>query len=280
MFGYESWVYLQNSIIPATAAETGVDRAKIESEGLLGGTIAGSNMPLGQAHIYDWPIISASFTTEASAETLSVIKNMIFNRNTPISIVVHNGYQGTQKIDQAWWNNITIQASEDSIITASVSLTGLERTAFDTGDFPDYWRNADGTYGSFCFSPIPFWNSKVVGYDYAKSWSLSISQDVIRFMGCMNYAGDTPRNPFIMGVGTLNGNFKFSTFDEYTGIDIWAMPEKFSGTPVINRTNLGLIINGSNFVSMTGEIVTVSDPMQNGANRSTIDYDYQIYSIS
>lgn len=278
MYGYESWVALNGILIPSTSADSAVERNIIESSGLFGGTKTGSKVPLASPHLYDWPNVTASFSCDASTEVLEQIKHMILNRDTPISLVIHSGYSGTQTIEQAWWNNISINASEDALISVTVSLIGLERQEFVTNDFGDYLQNILGTSTeNFCYDPIPFYLSKIQEFTYVKNWTFTLAQDVVRFMGCQNSA--TVKNPFILGVGTMTADMKFSTFDEQSS-DIWAMPDKYSGVELNTRTPLTLDIDNETFLTMTGEINQVRDPLQGTSSISDISYEYNVYSFA
>jgi len=293
MFGYENWLQLNGIFIPATSADSQVDRSRIDSSGVYGGSIDGSGRPLGQAHYYDWPAVTASFSAEASIPLLNVLKTMMLNRATPVSFVLNSGMSGTQKISDAWWNNISIQTSEDSAVTATVSFTATERTAFKVNDFSDYWDNQTGSLASDCASfssteplngdinllPVPFWNTTVSGFERVRGWSFSISQDVVRFMGCMNYSGSYPKAPYAFGVGMMNAGFKVSTYDE-TNSAVSPMPSKYSGSAVVSRDNFLLSINNEGFLSMDCELNLVTDPLEGTGTLDGLEFDYQVYNFS
>lgn len=293
MYGYENWVEINGVFIPATSADTQVDRSKIESSGIYGGSITGTGVPIGQVHYYDWPIVSASFSADASSDFLSLVKTMIFNRSTPVSMVLHSGASGTQTIEQGWWNSISLQTSEDSAVTANISLTAVERQVFDVNSFESYWTNTYGNLASSCedfsttsplnsdinHAPVPFWKTKIKEFQRVKSWSISLTQDVVRFMGCMNYAGAIPQSPYILGVGVINASMKISTCDELYS-DIWAMPDKYADAALNIRMPLTIQHEGTDYLSFDGELVLANDALQGMNMMDGIDYDYQIYKIS
>lgn len=289
MFGYETWVTLNGIFIPCTTADTDLDRARIDSSGIYGGSIQGNTCPIGQAHYYDWPTVTANFNAETSPEFLEILKAMIFARNTPVSLIINDGLTGTQRIDAAWWNSISIQASEDSLVTASVSFAALERNAFDVNEFTAYWHNDNGSFANNCSNfvplrnfghfPLPFWKTKIQEFTYVKSWTLNLTQDVTRFMGCMDYASDIPKNPYILGVGIMNGTMSFNCFEDLNS-EITAMPTKYHG-PVLNtRQALTLMIDDAVFLTLDGELNKVNDPLIGFGALADIAYEYQIYAFS
>ena len=212
MLGYESYVLLNGTIIPAISADTSEDRTRIDSSGVYGGGIE-INTPLSSPHFYDWPAITGNVTFEASKETLNVVKNMIFHRNTPFGIKIITRIAGEQEVKKAWWNSISIQASEDSIVNITISFVGIERNSFAVGTFNGYWENVEGLYGSFCFNPIPFWKTKINGMENVRGWTFTLTQDVTRFLGCMNFSGNVPKNPYILGIGVLACDMKIQKSD-------------------------------------------------------------------
>lgn len=289
MFGYETWVTLNGIFIPCQSADTDLDRARIDSSGIYGGSLAGTNSPIGQVHYYDWPNVTANFSAEASEDVLALTKSMILNRNTPLEVIINDGLSGMQKIERAWWNQISVQTSEDSLVGVSMSFSAIERERFDVNEFSAYWLNQDGSYANDCanfsdisrfgYFPIPFWNTKISEFEYVKNWNVTITQDVLRFLGCMNYSGSEPKSPFALGVGIMNGTLSFSTFDNNTA-QITAMPTKYSGSSLNSRQPLSLMIAGNTFLNLEGELNKISDPLNSTSAISEISYEYQIYGIS
>jgi len=281
MFGYESWVLLNGIFMPATAADTRLDRARIDSSGIYGGTITGTNIPIGQVHLYDWPNVSASFTSEATPTLMAIVKEMILKRQSPVSLVLNSGQSGSQEIQQAWWNQITVSTGEDSLVTVSIDFTALERTKFDVDAFAAYWANDIGGFAKTCFpeyAPIPFWKTKILEFEYVKNWNFTISQEVAKFFGCMNYPSNVPANPYVLGCGVLSGTLAFATHEENSYV-ITAMPSVFSGTELNTRDVLTINIDGI-WITCQGELNTVDNPLSGTLNLNEVGYNFQIYGVS
>ncbi|MCK9154621.1 MAG: hypothetical protein M0P12_00755 [Paludibacteraceae bacterium] len=281
MFGYESWVLLNGIFIPASAADTQVDRARIDSSGIYGGSITGANIPFGQVHYYDWPNVSASLTTEATPTLITTVKDMILQRQNPVSLILNSGQSGSQELQQAWWNEISISTGEDALVTVNINFTALERTRFDIDAFSAYWSNQTGGFANEFlpeYDPIPFWKTNISEFEYVKNWNLTISQEIIKFFGCMNYQANVPMNPCVLGCGILSGNLTFATHENDSNL-ITAMPLVFSGEDVNIRNTMTINIDGIG-ITCKGELNLVDNPFSGTENLNEVGYNFQIYGVS
>lgn len=283
MFGYESWVKLNGIFIPATQADTDVDRARIDSQGIYGGGISGfQNIPIGNVHYYDWPNVTANFTAEATPALLSLLKEIIASRTRSVKLEIISGQTGGQTINYAWWNQITVSTGEDSLVAVSVNFIALEREEFTINDIEAYWTNRTGSLADQCFpqyEPIPFWDTEISEMEYVKSWSLSLSQDVSKFQGCMNYSGTDPKEPFVLGCGIVNGTLNVITHENSSDF-VSEMPTKYSGSALNQRERLTVQIGGSDWLRCLVELNKVNDPVASSPSLDEVTYDFQIYGLS
>lgn len=283
MFGYESWVRINGIFIPATQADTDVDRARIDSQGIYGGGVSGfSTIPIGNVHYYDWPNITASLTAEATPALLTILKEIIATRTRSVELEIYSGQSGGQSIASAWWNQINVSTSEDSLVNVSINFTALERDEFTVNNIEDYWTNIDGSLADQClpqYVPIPFWNTKISEMEFVKSWNFSLSQDIVKFQGCMNYQSVDPKDPFVLGCGVVNGTLNVVTHENSSDF-ISEMPTKFSGSALNQRKTLTVQIGGSNWLRCSVELNKANDPVVSGPSLDEINYDFQIYGVS
>lgn len=284
MYGYETWALLNGVFIPAVTADTDLDRNRIDSSGIYGGALSGTGIPIGNVHYYDWPNITASFSADATEGLLDTVRTMVMARHQPVSITLNNSIRGCQQVNQAWWNSIQIQTAEDSLVSVTMNLNALERNIFTVNNFTDYWQDILGGLGgsvsafSVTGGQIPFWKTQIREFDLVKGWTVSLTQTVNRFMGCFNNSGDTPENPFVLGMGVMNGTISFNTY-ENPSPDISAMPFKHSGSSLNSRQPITIVIDGNDFMSFGCELNRVNDPLSGVASLSDLNYDYQIYDI-
>lgn len=295
MLGYETYVTINNIVGLTTSADISLDRSRIESGAIYGGSIETlSSIPLQQSHYYDWSGVTANITVDLTEDFLTMIKNMINHRNTPIDFHMYSRVNGEKQIKNAWWNSISISANEDSLITATISFMAIERDLYDIGKFEDYWLNENGlincatipdplNQGQLNVSPIPFWNSEITGFDYVKNWTFTISQDVVKFMGCMNKQTnvDTAIEPYVWGVGVVRSDMKINTLPPIlSSSDIWAMPGVYTGQDIVTtRKEIPIKINNSTILTLKGELTKNGDPLQGNNSVDNIEWDYMVYEI-
>jgi len=295
MFGYESYVTINDQIVLATSADIVSERTKIESSGLYGGSLnqVGSSLtlPLQQPHYYDWSDNSGSITADVSHELLTIIKDLILGRSNSFDVKIYSRIDGLKHMRNAWWNSISISAQEDSALTATISFIGLENESFEIGLFSGYWDNEDGL--NTCdnlgnplnpdegnVSPIPFWKTEVLGIENVKNWTFTISQDVVKFMGCMNSISIS--DPYILGVGLMRSDMKInSVLPDVKPDDSLDMYNVYDGTDIVNsRKQLSIKVDSYNYLLLDGEINRLGDPLQGNSALNNIDWDFTVYDFS
>jgi len=118
--------------------------------------------------------------------------------------------------------------------------------------------------------------------DNVKSWTFSINQTVVKFMGCMNHKAVTAMEPYILGFGSVTADMKIDTFLPDTApIAGWNMSEIYSGSEIVSgRKALSIMINGNNFLDLTGELISATDPFQGAESVDNLTWDYPVYSYS
>ena len=297
MLGYEGYGRIKGATVLCTSGEIRLDRARIDSSAVYGGAREGANAPVGGIHFYDWPNVTGEISFDVTPASLSVLREICLARDTPFPVEINTRRNGKSSVEKAWWNSVTLSASEDSPVTASVSFTAISRDEFTSGDFAGHWSNVNGLLGSNCngFSglgplnpsqgnnaPIPFWRTSVEGTENVRRWTVSLSQDVVRFMACQNISGQSASSPFLFGVGVMNGTFTYSTLPPSTSFpEIKAMPDVFSQIQVTSsRKSFTVRVAGATAFGLSCEINAPSDPLVQGGQISEIAWDWQIYKIS
>lgn len=293
MFGYEGYVKINGNVVLATSSSISLDRNKIESSAIYGGSVNGDNAPLQSIHYFDWPMITANVSLDVNSGVLETIKAMILNREVPVNLYIHSRIDGEKELKQAWWNTISLQVGTDSALTATISFVAIERDDYKVGVFSSYWQNQNGllncseildplNQGQENLNPIPFWKTTIPEFENVKSWSFNLSQDVVRFHGCMNYSPSTAVEPYILGFGQMRGEVTINTLcPQNNTTDIFNMPTNFTRLDVTSsRRAISVFINGSGFIGFDGELTKMEDPLQDNASVDDIEWMYDIYSIN
>lgn len=300
MFGYEGYVTINGEIVLANSADVSQTRTPIVSNAVYGSSIAKNEtistqtIPLQQPHYYDWSNITASVTLDVNSNLLTVIKGMLINRSTPVDLYINTRKTGIKHLSSAWWETITLSAAQDGSLSATIGFVALETDAYGVGKFDDYWDNVSGAITCASISdipplnalntnenPIPFWNTSITGMNNVKGWDFSVTQTVVKFMGCMNTGGALALEPYIMGFGTITADMKIDTLlpNEVPAAG-WDMSGIYSGSAITGgRKSLTIVINGSYFLAMTGELIRVADPLQGNDSIDNLSWDYQVYNF-
>jgi len=234
--GYEGMARLQMDVIESLALCTGASvprvRPKMESSAAYGGQI---RLPVGEIGIgapetYDLETYDGSMEVELTEDFFSnQLKPWIFNRQKAGNVFIQTRADGAQSFSTCYWNSINIAASDSSAVSAGLGFVALKRDAYNFGG--GYIANKNQDPSVFCgtvpynvpsplnsgnsqLSPIPYWNTSVdiAGVDVEFiTWTLDISQDVVKFFSCENNAN--PVEPRFVGVGpmtiTFSGDFMF-----------------------------------------------------------------------
>ena len=303
MLGYESYVTINGSIALANSADVSQSRVPIVSNALYGSSIAtNASIPLQQPHFYDWSEISATVTLDVNSDFLTIIKWMLINRSTSVDLYLNSRKTGIKHISNAWWQTITLSAAQDGAVSATIGFVALETDSYGVGKFTDYWGNTTGSltcsmmdttnplnpdwnvgYPSLGnLDPIPFWKTSITGLDNVKGWNFSVTQTIVKFMGCMKNNNAIAQEPYVMGFGTVTADMKIDTLlPDVVPVAGWDMSGIYSGSAITGgRKAMAINVNGTSFLAMTGELIRVADPLQGNDSVDNLSWDYQVYSFA
>lgn len=122
-------------------------------------------------------------------------------------------------------------------------------------------------------SPIPFWNTSIeldgVVYEFI-TWSLDISQEVVKFFGCEGNVN--PVEPKFLAVGpmsiTLSGSYM---------ADFGTAPLDFPGDDIAAAT---LNLADTSLAMSRLEATSESDDVQTADSMVPLNVEYSVYHIS
>lgn len=287
--GYEGYIKVGGQYALGTGTSVPRAQVRLDSSSGFGGEIKTpiSDIGIGAPRTYDWEQNNGSVSFELYRDFwTTVIYPWIFDRQTnkQIYFVSRNG--NIQQFDYAFWNSISISASENSVVDGSIGFNTIERTNYTYGvqGLQGYIENKDG-YGLFCppatfpsplnpsgtnRNPLPYWKTRfeilsvVIPFI---NWSLDFSQDIVEFFTCGHTGGGDPgpKEPFYLAAGP--------------------MKVTFSGAYMLNDVLADSIASASLFLDNLEfkmgllEKQNISDDVQGGDSLVPLTVDYEVFSL-
>lgn len=274
MLGYEGYIQIGSTILGVGSSSPRV-RPRLDSGGGYGGTISGATTGIGAPHDYDWTQYDGSVNFELTSDLFTTLKTWMTARTGTTNIILRSRKGNVQQYSTAYWNSISLSASDGAAVEGSVGFTAVSRTSYSYGDsgVVGYTGNPNGVApvnplnpSANNQNPIPFWDTEVtIGSttDFI-TWSLDLSQEVVKFFGCKGNNA-TPQEPMYLGVGPMTATFTGT----YLFTDVPA--DSVSGTIDI----------GSGSVTMNRmELQSASDDVQTGDALVPVNIEYFIYELA
>ena len=232
--GYEGWVKLGDTFALGTGVSVPRARARLESPSGYGGQIESpkSEIGIGLPYNYDWEVFDGNASFELNELLWVELNDWIFHRQTPKAVNFSTRKSGKQQLDLSFWNNISINANEGSSVDGSFSFVSIDRDLYSYGSEYPIGKKGNDESGAdqtlLCplalgmgpplnkdlenINPIPYWNTfiEISGSTIEFiNWSLSLSQDVVKFFAC-EY-NTSAQEPKYLAVGpmtvTFSGNY-------------------------------------------------------------------------
>ena len=289
--GYEGYVKIGDKYALGTGTAVPRVRNRLDSSGGYGGQVSSpiGEIGIGSPRTYDWDTYDGSLSFEVTKDIFLLVKSWILARDTEKTILFSSRKDNEQSFDEAYWNSISISASDGSLVEGSLGFVALDRTNYAYGatgpnGFIDNKLGAellcplaDGmpsplNVGSLNLNPVPSWYTKITlgskAYDFV-SWTLDFSQDVVKFFACNNTVG--PQGPAYMGVGpmtaVLSGAFMFADFP---------VDSIGSGSGLIAKVDVA----DSSMTFNKLELNTNSDDIQSLDSTVPVSIEYNIYELT
>jgi hypothetical protein len=289
--GYEGYIKIADKYALGTGTAVSRARTRIDSQGAYSGRI---NTPveeigIGAPRVYDWEVFDGSLSFEITKDIFLLLKSWLFDRDNQKDILFSTRKDNEHKFVDTFWNSISISASEASLLDGSLGFVAVERDnyAYGAEKIDGYFENAKGA-GLLCplatgmppplnkdgknYYPIPSWYSKItLGtdiYDFL-SWSLDISQDVVKFFACNHVVG--PQGPSYIGVGPMSITF--------SGAWMWIENNKPAAFPLDDITELKVEIADTDIKFKKLELQNVSDDVQSSDSTTPVQLEYAVYEL-
>lgn len=297
--GYEGYVQLGTTIALGTGATVPRARSRMESASGYGGRIKTpvAEIGIGTPRAYDWDVYDGSLEMELNRLLfLNELKPWVLDRQNYRYVYFVPRFGAEQEfLDNAFWSSISITASENSAVTASVGLVAYNRTTYDFGtEGPQgYTGNKSGTLagntvlcplgansptplnafvsGLSNINPIPFWNTQVVLSSVVipfTNWALEFSQDVVKFFASTDTASGSdpgPKAPEYLAVGPMSAKFSGAYM--------------FKAPLADDLAELDLVLADQTFKMKLLENTSTDDAVPSMDSLVPLTVDYNIYSI-
>ena len=285
--GYEGHVKLGSTYVLGTGTSVPRNRNRIEASSAYGGRkdTPANEIGIGLPRAYDWEIWDGSVNFEVTQDIFTdELKPWPFDRQSAKEVFFAMRGAGEQQFTKSFFTSISLSASDGGLCDGSMSFVALERDSYVYGD--KYIDNKEGE-GLLCPSgtfppplnpssdfnknPIPFWNTRVVlestEYEFI-TWSLEISQEVVKFFACENSA--TVAEPKYLAVGPMTIGLTGSYMADFLGTP------QFPGDTLTSAT---IHIGNDAFKLTDLEATTESDDVQTGETLVPLNIDYTAYGI-
>lgn len=278
--GYEGLVLFNNTRpVLCTGASVPYRRVLIESNSGYSGIILPTDPTRGIAHprTYGYPENQGSFSFDADKDFLSDLIDWIFNRKTERRLDIKPANSSLQRFDECFWTNITLSATEGSMVNGSVDFIAIERTAEIINT--NYISNKEGVqdlYWSQMFPlnpsvineyPIPFWKTKLgISSPNLISWNLNLQQEIKFYFGCEG--SPEPEKPSYIGIGTMTGSLQVEYY--------------IDGTFIVEEdiTELDLTLGNYNTLKLRElELQERNSDVKGQNDLVNIDLNYSIYGM-
>ena len=280
MLGYEGYIQIGGSTVLGTGSSVPRARPRIDSSSGYGGKINGvSDAGIGAPHNYDWEQHDGSLNFEVTTGVLTTLKEWILDRQVGKSVYLISRLGNIQHYEEAFWNTISVSASDGSAVEGSVGFTAIVRDsyAYGTAGVTGYTGNSAGVApvnplnpAAGNVNPVPFWNTEVTltgGTTDFITWSLDLSQEVVKFFGC---SGNNPtvQEPKYLAVGPMTATF--------TGTYILTAPP--ADSIATGTIDIGASVPWITMARM--ELQNISDDVQSGDTLVPLNVEYAIYGLS
>lgn len=224
--GFEGWVKVGDKYALGTGLSVPRARPRLESAAGYGGRIKEpvDEMGIGLPYNYDFEVNDGSVNFDVNLSFFKdVVMNWIFDRQSAKEIWFSTRYENEQIHENCFWNNININSTPEAAVDGSIGFVSLQRDTYSYGAWDDKSGSKQGNSGAggtlLCpgtnfpsplnpdgenLNPVPGWNTTVslLGADIEfLNWSLSFTQDVVKFFAC-EYNTD-PQPPKYLAVGPM-----------------------------------------------------------------------------
>lgn len=187
----------------------------------------------------DIPQITVDLSFQMTTQLMSTFLDMLTNRKSNVSIEINVGDQ-TISLEKCYWNKISLQVQQNSLMTGSVSFNVIQeyQTVYNYVLYASQSTFVNqsnfGLYGdNFECNLIPYYATSVIDTDSLlkpTAWSLDLSQQISFKTFCKNISSSSDNTDSSVGAillapipnhivfGMLNCNFNVTTLiDDITG---------------------------------------------------------------
>jgi hypothetical protein len=289
--GYEGIAYIEDTIFLCSGASAPRTRNRIESASGYGGRLSTpvAEIGIGAPRNYDWSTYDGSLNFEMNSKLFTdIIKVWLFARQETKQVKLRPRYGSYQQFDDCYWNSITFSASEGSVVNGSIGFVAIDRDDFDlkdeyidnkegyitcsdlssSGDIPSLNDNNDN------LNPIPFWKTRIEASGLIDpdtitiyGWTLTFSQDVVKFFKCEGNSSVQP--PFRVGVGPMMANLQMEIM--ILNDEITTLPDELN--------NVTVHVGTSSIQIDDLEIDADSDDVQTGSALVPLTTTYNVYKL-
>jgi hypothetical protein len=279
MLGYEGYISLCGINVLGTGSTVPRALLRIDSTSGYGGKITGAvDTGIGFPHAYDWEQHDGSLNFEVTSGLFGALKTWILSRQSSRAVSLLSRNANLQSYSAVYWNTVSISAADGAAVEGSVGFIAIVRNSYSYGTtgVAGYTGNdvGQGVVSGMAplnpaagnISPVPFWNTEISlggALDFI-TWSLDLSQEVVKFFGCSG-SNATAQEPLYLAVGPMTATF--------SGTYIFTAPTADS----VNGT---LDVAGTTITMNRMELQSISDDVLTGDSLVPLNVEYAIYELS
>ncbi len=300
--GYEGWVKIGDTYALGTGTAVSRAQVRLESASGYGGQIKTpkSEIGIGFPFNYDWETYDGTLNYEVTKALFrDELRPWMFDRQSAGDIEFSSRLSNDQAFSLAYWNNMSFSASEGGVVDGSLGFVGIERDSYGyggtyinnkEGNSPDDPGNDTALCPDIGFppqlnataneNPVPYWNTAIQISGSANniefiSWSMDLSQEVVKFFGCFHQGGVDPgaQEPRYVAVGPMTVVFSGAFMAGFGS----PAPSGFLGDTL---TELKVLISDEWLKLKRLELNSESDDVQSPESLVPLTVEYAAYEIS
>jgi hypothetical protein len=270
MLGYLGHATLGTTTFLFTGGGVNKTRNRMDSGASFGGqTASGGSVGMGVPHQYDYPNYEGNldFELDEGGSLLGILTAWINARNTARAFSVYPSTGASGTFANAYWSSIGISGSVGSLVTGSLSATGLTATITNGVVYPTP-PSAGGVVTPVVFSlkPLLYWMTTVSLGDCI-NWSINFNQDVVKVFTCQGTSGTTEAAaPKYIAVGPLSGDLSVESL-----LNVATPGDKMSPSVTIGGTTLTF---------PDAELNNTNQPLKAGSDILSFPMQFQLYGFT
>lgn len=281
-------VKLDDKTLLTTAFSISENQNVIESNCAYGGTITGEHLGFATPNVLGFGEVTGSVTYDITKNQLDTLKTWLNDRNSSKTINAEtgsgsNGSSSSLAYGECYFQSMTLNASENSIVSADVDFWIYKKALTDGSVGGSISKS--GLQGATALTDeekevIPYWKTKIDSFPLKViGWNISITQTLVKKFYCEGGSSGTSGTGFddvaplpkAVFVGPLNIEMSVTALLENEVVDL---------STLSGDLNLTLKIADVDFIQIDKVKLLSVSPDLTAKGMRTIELSYKAYKFT